>query len=216
QMVENGVNVVTGTDAGNIGTLHASSYFAELRAMKAAGLSNAQILRASTINGAIMLGKTDQMGKIAAGYQADFLVLEENPLEDLQHLRSLKTVVRQGRAYTASELVPNSPEIMAQRQLNAYNLRNLEAFVDCYADSVAVYGYPDQLYYVGKDKMGPNYQGMFENTPELHCELVNRIVLGNTVIDQERVTGFGPDRVIKAVAIYTVENGKISVVRFVQ
>ncbi|MEL7534416.1 MAG: amidohydrolase family protein [Bacteroidota bacterium] len=215
-LMDAGVNVVTGTDAGNIGTLHASSYFAELQAMQAAGLSNAQILQASTLNGAKMLGQAKTMGQLKAGFAADLILLDGNPLDDLAQLRALSVVVRKGVAYDAEALVPNSPEIMAQRQLNAYNQRNIEAFVDCYADSVQIYGYPDQLYYTGKDKMGPNYGPMFENTPELHCELVNRIVLGNTVIDHENVTGFSNGRIIKAVAIYTVENGKISVVRFVQ
>ncbi|MFK7922696.1 MAG: amidohydrolase family protein, partial [Bacteroidia bacterium] len=215
-LMDAGVNVVTGTDAGNIGTLHASSYFAELRAMQAAGLSNAQILQASTLNGATMLGQENSMGQLKEGFKADLLLLSGNPLEDLTNLRSLETVISKGKAHDAQSLIPNSPEIMAQRQLNAYNQRNIEAFVDCYADSVAIYGYPDRLFYVGKDKMGPNYSPMFENTPELHCELVNRMVLGNTVIDHENVTGFPKGRIIKAIAIYTVENGKISVVRFVQ
>jgi hypothetical protein len=57
---------------------------------------------------------------------------------------------------------------------------------------------------------------MFERTPDLHCELVNRIVLGNTVIDQERVTGFPGGNVIEAVAIYKVENGKIAKVYFIR
>jgi len=47
-----GVTIVTGTDAGNLGTLHASSYQAELKAMKESGMSNWQVLVASTINSA--------------------------------------------------------------------------------------------------------------------------------------------------------------------
>ncbi len=215
-LMDAGVNVVTGTDAGNIGTLHASSYFAELRAMQAAGLSNAQILQASTLNGAKMLSKAKTMGQIKEGFVADLILLEGNPLEDLQHIRSLSVVVRKGKAYDAAALIPNSPEILAQRQLNAYNQCDLEAFVDCYADSVEIYGYPNQLYYVGRENMRKSYGPMFENTPDLHCELVKRIVMGNTVMDQERVTGLPNGQVIKAAAIYTIENGKISAVRFVQ
>ena len=48
KLVDQGVTIATGTDAGNIGTLHSSSYKDELEAMSAAQLSNAQIIKAST------------------------------------------------------------------------------------------------------------------------------------------------------------------------
>ena len=51
-LADAGVLIATGTDAGNIGTLHAASYLSELQAMKMSGLSNWQIIVASTINGA--------------------------------------------------------------------------------------------------------------------------------------------------------------------
>ena len=61
--------------------------------------------------------------------------------------------------------------------------------------------------------MRPIYAELFKNTPNLHCELVNRIVQGNTVIDQERVQ-FG-NQIIEAIAIYHIENGKIKRVYFI-
>ncbi|RYF98363.1 MAG: amidohydrolase, partial [Chitinophagaceae bacterium] len=57
-----GVIIATGTDAGNIGTLHASSYLGELQTMKLSGMSNWQILQASTINGAKVFGKETEFG----------------------------------------------------------------------------------------------------------------------------------------------------------
>ena len=50
KLINANIPIATGTDAGNIGTMHVSSYFEELRWMKKAGMSNAQILKASTIN----------------------------------------------------------------------------------------------------------------------------------------------------------------------
>jgi hypothetical protein len=52
-------------------------------------------------------------------------------------------------------------------------------------------------------------------TPQLFCRLVNRIVEGNMVIDQEEVWGFG-DKPVTAVAIYVVEGGKITKAYFKQ
>ena len=55
---------------------------------------------------------------------------------------------------------------------------------------------------------------MFENTPKLHCELKERIVQGNIIIDKERVQ-FG-DKIVEAVAIYHIENDKIKKVYFIK
>ena len=51
------------------------------------------------------------------------------------------------------------------------------------------------------------YSEIFKNTPNLHCELINRIVQGNTIIDKECVL-FG-EKTLETVAIYYIENNKI-------
>lgn len=108
----------------------------------------------------------------------------------------------------------DTPTDLAQRQLNAYNARDIDAFLEPYADDVELYELPDKLLSKGKEAMRKQYATMFERTPDLHCELVNRIVVNNTVIDHERVT-FGSGRSpIQAVAIYKIENGKIKKVYF--
>lgn len=68
KLVAGGVIIATGTDAGNTGTQHASSYFIELNAMQQAGMNNWQLLEASTINGAKALGQDKkEWGSIAKG-----------------------------------------------------------------------------------------------------------------------------------------------------
>lgn len=109
-----------------------------------------------------------------------------------------------------------TPELLAQEQLDAYNKRDIEAFLKPYADGVEVYGFPDNLYYKGKDKMREQYKGMFERTPDLHCELKNRIVEGDTVIDHEEVSGFKKGESFNAIAIYKIEGNKIAKVYFIQ
>ena len=64
--------------------------------------------------------------------------------------------------------------------------------------------------------MRTNYGSFFARTPDLHCELVNRIVLGNTVIDHERVTFRKGEPEMEAVAIYKIADGKIEAVYFVR
>ncbi|GAG81672.1 unnamed protein product, partial [marine sediment metagenome] len=209
-----GVLIATGTDAGNIGTLHASSYLAELQAMKKSGMNNWQILQASTINGAKILNKESEFGSVVIGKKANLILLDANPVEDLENITKINRVINKGVVFDPMELVKDLPEALAQRQLNAYNLRNIEAFLEPYAEDVEVYNYPDKLMSKGKETMRKNYSKMFENTPNLHCELVGRIVQGNIVIDKERVQ-FG-EITIEATAIYHIENKKISKVYFIQ
>lgn len=108
-----------------------------------------------------------------------------------------------------------TPEQLAQKQLDAYNARNIDAFLEPYSDSVEIYMFPGKLMSKGKEAMRKEYGSMFQQVPNLHCTLVNRIVEGNTVIDHESVSGFGPQP-LKAVAIYTIQKGKISKVYFIQ
>ena len=91
-----GVLIATGTDAGNIGTLHASSYLVELQAMQKSGMSTWQIITASTVNGAKVLGKENEFGTIEAGKIADLLIVFDNPLDDLNALLKIKMVFRNG------------------------------------------------------------------------------------------------------------------------
>jgi hypothetical protein len=206
--------IATGTDAGNIGTLHASSYYDEILAMKKAGMSNLDLLKASTINGANAVGKADEIGSIEVGKMADLVILEDNPLIDIENLKSIQTIIKSGQMHDPSEILPMSPEILAQQQLNAYNAGDIDAFMAPYSEDVEIYNFPDQLRSKGKDEMRPGYERMFANTPNLHCELLNRMVLGNTVIDHERITGISDRPPFEAIAIYKIENNKIAKVYF--
>ena len=105
-----------------------------------------------------------------------------------------------------------SPEYLAEQQLNGYNNRDIDAFLKPFAKNVKVYNFPNTLRYEGLEKMRENYASFFKNTPDLHCEIMKRIVYKDKVIDHELVTANG--RTFKAVAIYTMKNGKIVSVTF--
>lgn len=116
----------------------------------------------------------------------------------------------------AQESIETIAERLAQEQLDAYNNLDIEAFVLPYAEDVKVYNFPDQLLYEGRDEMYGLYGRMFSRTPDLHCKLVNRIVLGNTVIDQEEVTIRKEEPPMRAIAIYKIKDGKIAEVYFIR
>ncbi|WP_439132456.1 nuclear transport factor 2 family protein [Polaribacter sp.] len=105
-----------------------------------------------------------------------------------------------------------SPEYLATAQLKGYNSRDIDAFLKPFAKDVKVYRFPNTLNYQGLDKMRKNYTSFFKNTPDLHCKILKRIVFKDKVIDHEWVTVNG--KTFKAVAIYTMKNGKIASVTF--
>ncbi|KUG07386.1 hypothetical protein ASU33_13605 [Solirubrum puertoriconensis] len=105
---------------------------------------------------------------------------------------------------------------MVQQQLDAYNARNLEAFAATYHEQVELLTFPATLRSKGIAKLREGYSQFFAQTPDLNCQIVHRTVLGNKVIDHERVTGLPNGQVLEAVAIYEVENGLIRRVTFVQ
>ena len=79
---------------------------------------------------------------------------------------------------------------VVQRQVNAYNDRDLDRFVAEYSDAILVHRMPSiEPAIVGKVKFAEFYATQRFNLPRLHAEIVNRIVLGNKVIDHERITG---------------------------
>ncbi len=213
-LIDSGVLIATGTDAGNIGTLHASSYLAEIKAMSKSGMSNWQILTASTLNGAKILGKENEFGTVNIGKLANIILLDSNPIDNIENISKINLVINKGVVFNPEDLIRDTPIDLVQRQLNAYNFRNLNAFLEPYSEDVEIYYYPDELVLTGKEGMREIYSKMFKNTPNLHCELMGRVAQGNIVIDKERVQ-FG-DSISEAIAIYHIENNKIKKVYFVK
>ncbi|MGI9552749.1 MAG: nuclear transport factor 2 family protein [Aurantibacter sp.] len=108
---------------------------------------------------------------------------------------------------------PN-PETIVQKQLDAYNSRDIDAFMKTYSEDVQLYNFPAEKRSQGQVEMRTAYAGYFESTPDLHCEIKNRMVIGNKVIDEEFITANNNN--FSAVAIYEVENGKIAKVTFLR
>ncbi len=214
KLQQKGVNIATGTDAGNIGTLHASSYIQEMETMQEMGMSIPDIIKSSTINAAKAFGIDNTIGSIHEGKLADLVILGKNPLEGLKNLNSIEKVIKSGQVLDITTLIEESPEEIVQRQLNAYNARDIDAFMETYTNDIKLYDFPEKISIDGKESMRKRYANMFDNNPTLHCKILKRIVLGNKVIDHEYVT-FQKNN-IEAIAIYETKNGKISKVTFLR
>ncbi|QIY90707.1 amidohydrolase family protein [Chryseobacterium gallinarum] len=214
KLSDGGVTIAAGTDAGNIGTQHASSFLEELKAMKESGMNNWQILQSATINPTKILNKDSQYGSIEKGKIADLVLLKANPIEDLDHLTQVDMVFKNGQPQDPSSILKMTPESLVQQQVNAYNARNIDAFLEPYAEDVEIYSFPSTLLSKGKEQMRKTYTNLFNKAPDLYCEIKQRIVNLNTVIDKESVSGMRPGQKVEATAIYEFKNNKISKVYF--
>lgn len=105
-----------------------------------------------------------------------------------------------------------NPEKIVQTQVEAYNNRDIEAFLDTYDDNIKIYDYPNTFRYEGKEKMRKIYASLFKEVPNLFCEIKKRIIIDNKVIDEEYVRV--NDKYVSAVAIYEVKDNKIIKVTF--
>ena len=215
KLADAGVTIAAGTDAGNIGTQHASSFFKELLAMKESGLTNWQVLESATINPAKILDAENKTGSVAVGKKADLILINANPADDLENLKKINLVFIGGKTINPAELIIETPVALVQRQLNAYNAGNIDAFLEPYADDIELFLFPNKLMSKGKEAMRKDYAELFAKNPDLHCEIKGRIVQGDVVIDKESVTGVGQNK-IEATAIYQIREGKIAKVYFIR
>lgn len=94
---EAGITVATGTDAGNPGTAHGPSIVREMQLMARAGMTPAEVLVATTRNGARAMGRHGEIGTVEPGKKADLVILAADPREDLANVASVRTVVKDGR-----------------------------------------------------------------------------------------------------------------------
>lgn len=81
-----GGRVTTGSDSGFIYQLYGFAYVRELELLREAGFHPLEIIKSATLNGAQALGMEDDIGTVAIGKLADFVIVDENPLKNLKVL----------------------------------------------------------------------------------------------------------------------------------
>ncbi|WP_317164629.1 amidohydrolase family protein [Flagellimonas sp. CMM7] len=87
------------TNLGAHGQLQGLGAHWELWMLKAGGMSNMEALKAATINGAEYIGMGDEIGSLKVGKLADLIVLDENPLENIENTNSVRYTIINGRLY---------------------------------------------------------------------------------------------------------------------
>ena len=116
----------------------------------------------------------------------------------------------------SAALAATGPEAIVQAQLEAYNARNLNAFLATYAEDAELFEHPSKLLASGMAELRERYAARFAE-PNLQALVLKRIVLGNFVIDHERVTRMFPagPGTLEAVAMYEVKGQRITRVWFI-
>lgn len=91
-----GVRIALGTDSGSPNFGPQPAAFEEMLVMREYGMPNEDVLRSATITAAEVLGLEDRIGSIAEEKDADILLLDSNPLQDLAAFSKLSCVYKQG------------------------------------------------------------------------------------------------------------------------
>jgi imidazolonepropionase-like amidohydrolase len=101
---DHGASILLGSDAPQIFNVPGFSIHYELQAMVDAGLTPYQALRSGTASPAVFFGASDRFGTVAQGIEADLILVDANPLEDVSALRKPVGVMRGGRWLARDEL----------------------------------------------------------------------------------------------------------------
>jgi len=107
-------------------------------------------------------------------------------------------------------------EEIVQKQVEAYNSRNIEVFVSCHHPEIELYKLGEhEPFVVGREALQTRYRDIFDQSPMLHSEVTHRMALSDTVIDKEVITGRAGVEQVDYIAIYQIKDGLIVKVNFV-
>ena len=105
----------------------------------------------------------------------------------------------------------SDPVAVVQRQLDAFNAKDVNALLAVYADDAEMYEHPHKLLSKGSAGLRERFTLRFQE-PNLHATLLSRIVMGDTVIDHEKIARTFPEGpgTIEVVMTYEVHAGRIA------
>ena len=128
-----GGRVTVGTDAGFIYELYGFAYIRELELLREAGFHPLEVIRSATLYGAQALGMEKEIGSVEVGKLADFVIVDANPLENLQVLYGtgavalneknqvvrkggIKYTIKDGIIYDAKKLLADVKKIVDEEK----------------------------------------------------------------------------------------------------
>jgi putative hydrolase of HD superfamily len=106
---------------------------------------------------------------------------------------------------------PSDPAYAVHRQLEAYNARDIDAFMQWWAEDCEYYAFPSTLLCTRTAAIRERHVARFKE-PDLAGKLLTRIVVGNVVVDHETVQRNFPEGrgEVDVICIYEVEGERIA------
>jgi hypothetical protein len=102
---KSGGNLLAGTDVPSLGQVCGFSLQNELVLLQEAGIPPAAVIASATRNPAKALRNGDDLGTVEVGKFADLLVLEADPLTDVENTKQIRYVIKDGRIYEPKKLL---------------------------------------------------------------------------------------------------------------
>lgn len=100
-----GGQLICSPDASGIYNVPGFDYINEIRHYEQAGLANKDILRSTSLNFAKMIGQENEWGTIKVGQSTNLLLLNSNPLEDLENSTDIDAILLNGKYFKRDELL---------------------------------------------------------------------------------------------------------------
>lgn len=162
------------------------------------------------LNGSILMARGNMIFQFNPDKDENWSIFHRFKDKNLGAISRLQTNANASKLALVSEV---SPELVVQRQVSAFNKRDLNAFAACYSNDVVVRNFPNDILYTGNAALKNNYKNFYDRTPEVTVEVLKRISIGNKVIDEEKATIAGKEH--RQVAIYEVKNSLITSMTFI-
>jgi hypothetical protein len=126
--------------------------------------------------------------------------------------------VRVERGPSPSAGTPSQAERVVQAQVDAFNRRDVDAFMAGYAPDAIHWAHPADTTFAGAARIRAHYTELFSDPDitRLHATVRKRMVQGPYVIDEEYIVGLPADDPHVSVIIYEVRDGLIRNVWFIE
>ncbi len=105
QLYDNECLLLIGGDAGNSFQADGFNIYEEMINWSMAGIDNYTILKSATVTPSQFFNETDKWGTIELGKNAEVLILDKNPLEDIKNITTIQTTIVGGKIFKNKELI---------------------------------------------------------------------------------------------------------------
>ncbi len=110
------VNLILGSDAPQVMNVPGFSIHHEMESWADAGIPNWKILQAGTSEVARFYSHQDKEGDIAAGYWADMILLEKNPVDDIRNTQTIEGIIHRGQWLSKAMIMDRLKQIVLQNE----------------------------------------------------------------------------------------------------